>query len=97
MGTLSKMRTISPYVLVVIAVLFIIFMVVSDIDLPTISSQGQNLATAKLGEVNGEKIMYAEFERRVKEQAEAARAQNPNQEDFDLFVNRSGTKWWTKF
>ncbi|TAE27171.1 MAG: hypothetical protein EAZ92_09755 [Candidatus Kapaibacterium sp.] len=83
MGTLSKMRTISPYVLVVIAVLFILFMVISDIDLPTITSQGQNLATAKLGEVNGEKIMYAEFERRVKEQAEVARQQNPNQEDFD--------------
>lgn len=83
MGTLSKMRTISPYVLVVIALLFIVFMVISDIDLPTITSQGQNLATAKLGEVNGEKIMYAEFERRVKEQADMARQQNPNQEDFD--------------
>jgi parvulin-like peptidyl-prolyl isomerase len=83
MGTLTKMRTISPYVLVVIALLFIVFMVISDIDLPTITSQGQNLATAKIGEVNGEKIMYAEFERRVKEQADMARQQNPNQEDFD--------------
>jgi peptidyl-prolyl cis-trans isomerase D len=83
MGTLSKMRTISPYVLVVIAVLFILFMVISDIDLPSITNQGQSLATSKIGEVNGEKIMYTEFERRVKEQVEAARAQNPNQEDFD--------------
>lgn len=83
MGTLSKMRTISPYVLVVIAVLFIAFMVISDIDLPTITSRGQNLATATIGEVNGEKIKYTDFERRVKEQADMARQQNPNQEDFD--------------
>ena len=83
MGTLSKMRTISPYVLVTVAVTFIVFMVVSDLDVPTITNSGQNLASAAIGKVNGEKIMYTEFERRVKEQVEAARAQSPNAEDFD--------------
>lgn len=83
MGTLSKMRTISPYVLVTVAVTFIVFMVVSDLDVPTITNSGQNLASAAVGKVNGEKIMYTEFERRVKEQVEAARAQSPNAEDFD--------------
>ncbi len=83
MGTLSKMRTISPYVLVTVAVMFIVFMVISDLDIPSITNRGQNLASAVVGNVNGEKIMYTEFERRVKEQAEAARAQSPNAEDFD--------------
>ncbi len=83
MGTLTKMRTISPYVLVGIAVLFIAFMVISDIDMPSIMSRGQNSATAALGKVNGEKILYADFEKRVREQADQARAQNPNSEDFD--------------
>lgn len=83
MGTLSKMRSISPYVLVTVAVMFIVFMVISDLDLPTITNRGQNLASAVVGTVNGEKIMYSEFERRVKDQVEAARAQSPNLEDFD--------------
>lgn len=83
MGTLTRMRTISPYVLIGILVIFIVFMVISDIDLQTITSSGQNLATAKIGEVNGESIMYTEFERRVKEQVDMARAQSPNMEDFD--------------
>lgn len=83
MGTLSKMRSISPYVLVTVAVLFIVFMVISDLDIPTITNRGQNLASAVVGTVNGEKIMYTEFERRVKDQVEAARAQQPNLEDFD--------------
>lgn len=83
MGALSKMRTISPYVLVTVAVTFIVFMVISDLDVPTITNSGQNLASAVVGNVNGEKIMYTEFERRVKEQSEAARAQSPNADDFD--------------
>ncbi len=83
MGTLSKMRSVSPYILVTVAVLFIVFMVISDLDIPTITNQGQSLASAVVGKVNGEKIMYTEFERRVKDQVEAARAQQPNVEDFD--------------
>ncbi|MCS6807870.1 MAG: peptidylprolyl isomerase [Bacteroidota bacterium] len=77
------MRNISPYVLIAVAVMFVAFMVISDLDLPTIANRGQNLATAVLGTVNGEKIMYVDFERRFKEQVEAARAQSPNVEDFD--------------
>jgi peptidyl-prolyl cis-trans isomerase D len=83
MGTLSKMRTISPYVLVTIAVLFIAFMVISDMDIPGLMSRGQNPATSAIGTVNGEKIMYADFEKRVRDQAEQMRQQNPNQEDLD--------------
>jgi parvulin-like peptidyl-prolyl isomerase len=77
------MRSVSPYILVTVAVLFIVFMVISDLDIPTITNQGQSLASAVVGKVNGEKIMYTEFERRVKDQVEAARAQQPNVEDFD--------------
>jgi peptidylprolyl isomerase/peptidyl-prolyl cis-trans isomerase D len=83
MGTLSKMRTISPYVLVTIAVMFIAFMVISDMDMPSIMNRGDNAATAVIGKVNGEKILYAEFEKRVREQAENARAQNPTAEELD--------------
>lgn len=84
MGTLTRMRTISPYVLVAIAVLFIAFMVISDMDVPTLLSRSSgNPATAAIGEINGEKVMYADFEKRVKDQVETMRQQNPNAEDLD--------------
>lgn len=83
MGTLSKMRSISPYVLVTVAIFFIVFMIISNDSIDVLTKRGQNLATSAVGTVNGEKIMYTEFERRVKEQAEAARAQSPNADDFD--------------
>jgi parvulin-like peptidyl-prolyl isomerase len=88
MGTLSKMRTVSPYILVTIAVLFIAFMVISDMDVPTLMSRGTNPATAVVGSVNGEKIMYAEFERRVRDQVEVLRnqqkSQNQNDQEQDI-------------
>lgn len=83
MGTLTKMRTISPYVLVTIALFFIAFMVISDMDMPTLMSQGQNTATAAVGTVNGEKILYTDFEKRVREQVDNMRTQNPQNEDID--------------
>ncbi len=58
-------------------------MIISNDSIDVLTKRGQNLATSAVGTVNGEKIMYTEFERRVKEQAEAARAQSPNADDFD--------------
>lgn len=83
MGTLSRMRTISPYVLVAVAVVFIAYMVISSDNIDVLTNRRQSTATSAVGSVNGENIMYAEFERRVKDQVEAARAQSPNAEDFD--------------
>jgi parvulin-like peptidyl-prolyl isomerase len=75
MGTLSNIRKVSPYLLGVFAVIFIGFMVLSDTDVSTLVKQGQTLQNAVVGKVNGEKILYKDYEDKVRAQIEQERAQ----------------------
>ncbi|HOV91495.1 MAG TPA: peptidylprolyl isomerase [Candidatus Kapabacteria bacterium] len=82
MGTLSNIRKISPYALGLFAIIFIGYMVLSDADISTLIRSGESLQNAVVGKVNGEKILYTDYEDRVRAQIEQQRAQmqDPNQE-----------------
>lgn len=74
MGTMEKIRQTSPIILAIVAVLFIGFMVVADMDPSTLMSHSDQ-STMAVGTVNGEKILYNEFEKRVQEAVENQRNQ----------------------
>jgi len=68
MGIISRMRDISPYMLVIFVVSFIAFMVASDSNIGTILNSSSTGSV--VGTINGEEVSYQEFELRVKEQAD---------------------------
>lgn len=82
MGTMEKIRQTSPFILAVIAVLFIGFMVISDMDLGSVMSRSDQ-ATMAIGRVNGEEIRYADFEKRVQDAIENQRQQAGPDADID--------------
>lgn len=75
MGIFERIRTMSPYFLAAFAVTFILFMVISDMDAPSLMNQGGNPENQPIAEVNGENITYFEFEQLVRQQLERQRAQ----------------------
>ncbi len=75
MGVFERIRTMSPYFLAAFAVMFILFMVISDMDPTTLMNQGNSPQTAAIAEVNGDEIAYLEFEGLVREQLERQKAQ----------------------
>ena len=75
MGVFERIRTMSPYFLAAFAVMFILFMVISDMDPTTLMNQGNNPQTAAIAKVNGEDLAYMEFEALVAQQLERQRAQ----------------------
>ncbi|MEN6294697.1 MAG: peptidylprolyl isomerase [Chloroherpetonaceae bacterium] len=90
MGTLTNIRKVSPYALGLFAIIFIGFMVLSDADISTLIRQGESLENAMVGKVNGEKILYKDYEERVRAQVEQqkAQSQNPEQEIDETFVRQ---------
>ena len=87
MGIISRMRDISPYVLVIFVVSFIAFMVASDANIGTILNSSSN--SSVVGTINGEEISYQEFELRVKEQADMQRQQNPQAEVDENIIRQA--------
>ena len=87
MGIISRMRDISPYVLVIFVVSFIAFMVASDANIGTILNSSSNGSV--VGTINGEEISYQEFELRVKEQADMQRQQNPQAEVDENIIRQA--------
>lgn len=75
MGIFERIRTMSPYFLAAFAVMFILFMVIADMDPTTLMNQGGNPENQPIAEVNGENITYFEFEQLVRQQLERQRAQ----------------------
>jgi len=73
MGTFERIRRVSPYALGVFVVVFVGFMVISDIDFGSIMTK--NPAVAPIGIINGEEILYKEFEERVRQLVEQQRMQ----------------------
>lgn len=93
MGTLTNFRKISPYALAIFVIVFVGFMVLSDADISTLIRQGQTLQNAEVGTVNGEKILYKDYEERLQKQIEQERAQSQNP-DADLdYVRLHQTIW----
>ena len=88
MGAISKIRQLSPYALGVIAVLFIAFMVIQDSSCQSIQQQAQNPENVAIANVNGEMISLADYERRVAQAVESARAQGQQQQVNDAQVRQ---------
>lgn len=79
MGTITKIRQISPYVFVVFAVLFVTFMVLSDNISNLAGSGGESPSTAAICKINGEKVYYKDYEERVKTRIEQMRNDPQNE------------------
>ncbi|MFM7340552.1 MAG: SurA N-terminal domain-containing protein, partial [Bacteroidota bacterium] len=88
MGIISRMRDISPYMLVIFVVSFIAFMVASDSNLGTLLNSSSSTGNV-VGTINGEEISYQEFEQRVKEQSDMQRQQNPQAEVDDNIIRQA--------
>ena len=79
MGTMERMRQTSPYFLAAFAIIFVGFMVASDADISNLLRKGENPQTSSIAKVNGEKILYRDFEAKVREQIEQQRKQMQQQ------------------
>lgn len=84
MGTFERIRQISPYAFGIFAVLLIAFFTVGD---PTVTDgliSSNNPQSAEIGSVNGESILYVDFERKVSQAVENQKMQlqqqNPGQQ-----------------
>lgn len=95
MGTFERIRKISPYALITFAVVFVAFMVASDADISNIVRQGQDIRTAEIARIAGEKILYKDFEERVREHIEQQRNQNPEQ-PLDIDETQVRKTLWTE-
>ena len=82
MGTFERIRQISPYAFGVFAVLLIAFFTIGD---PTVTDgllSGNSPQNAEIGSVNGDPLLFAEFDERVSLAIENQKSQmqDPNQE-----------------
>ncbi|MFA6572229.1 MAG: SurA N-terminal domain-containing protein, partial [Bacteroidota bacterium] len=95
MGTMEKMRKTSPYFLAAFAILFVGFMVLSDADISNLVRSGTNYQTAAVAEVEGESILYKDYEAKVKElfDQQQKEQKDPNQPVDDNAVRN---QVWTQ-
>lgn len=93
MGTLTNFRKISPYALAIFVIVFVGFMVLSDADINTLMRQGQTLQNAEVGIVNGEKILYKDYDERLQKQIEQERSQSQNADAELDYVRLHQTIW----
>ena len=82
MGTIERIRQISPYAFIIFAIIFVAFMVLSDNITSLSTSGGESIQTASIAEINGDKIYYKDYEEKVRIRIEQMRnnPQNQNQE-----------------
>lgn len=80
MKVISRMREVSPILLAIFGVTFIVFMVISDIDMQSLFQSGSSAGNDNVGTVNGEKISTVVFNARVQEAVEMQRASAASQE-----------------
>jgi len=93
MGTITKIRQISPYVFIVFAVLFVVFMMLSD-NISQLATGGrESIQTAAICKINGEKIYYKDFEERVKIRLEQMR-KDPQNEGREIDEQQVRTQVW---
>ena len=93
MGTITKIRQISPYVFIVFAVLFVVFMMLSDNISQLAGGGGENMQTAAVCKINGEKIYYQDFEERIKNRMDQMR-QDPQNEGRDIDEQQVRNQVW---
>ncbi|MCX7879705.1 MAG: peptidylprolyl isomerase [Ignavibacteria bacterium] len=94
MGTFERIRKISPIAIGIFVVIFVGFMVATDADIGGILQQGMDYKTAELAKINGDKLLYREYEEKIREQLELQRKQNPEGNPIDELQIRKST--WTE-
>ncbi len=84
MGTLQQIRRVSPYVFGIFAVLLVAFFTIGD---PTVIEGLRGVAGSPtsqvLGEINGDEILYVDYETRVREEIENMKRQQQGKEVVD--------------
>jgi peptidyl-prolyl cis-trans isomerase D len=96
MGTFERLRQLSPLLMGLFVIFFILFMVLADMDIGSLMGGGQDPQTAIIAEVNGEKIKYVEFEGRVRQAVEQQRVtlRNQGREGEDIDEDDIRAKIW---
>lgn len=80
MGMMERMRSLSPILIGSVIVTFLVLMVLGDVDLPQIFNVGGVVRpTTVVGVIEGEEILYKDFEERVRSTAEQQRKQMQQQ------------------
>ncbi len=82
MGTLERIRQTSPYALALFAIIFIGFMVASDADFSTLMHRGKNYKTDPVAIINGENVLYSEFNAKVQKRIEQQQSSAKDNPDF---------------
>ncbi|MFH1052570.1 MAG: peptidylprolyl isomerase [bacterium] len=77
---MERIRKTSPYALALFAVIFIGFMVISDADFSSMMSKGKNMQTAVIVTINGDDILYKDFNALVQERIEQMRTNSQDEE-----------------
>lgn len=86
MGLITKIRSLSPYFLAVVATLFIAFMVIQDSSCDQLGQKPRLASEIVVAEINGEEIFLAEYEEKVREATEIRRQQDPKGEVDDASI-----------
>ncbi|MBL7999670.1 MAG: peptidylprolyl isomerase [Candidatus Kapabacteria bacterium] len=97
---LQKMRSLSPFIIATVIITFIVLMVVGDMDIANTLNMTSRLSpTSVIGEINGDEILYNEFEQRVKDLREQQVASNKQQgrEDQEVDENQIQQQAWDSF
>ncbi len=95
MGTIERIRQISPYAFIAFAVIFVLFMVLSDNISSLTSSGGESIQTAVIAEVNGDKIYYKDYEERVRQRIDQMR-NNPQTKEQEIDEASIRTQIWNE-
>jgi len=95
MGTMERIRKTSPYALALFAIIFIGFMVISDADISNLMTRGKNLQTAVIATINGEDILYKDYNALVQERIEQMRA-NSQDESKQIDERQVRTDVWNE-
>jgi parvulin-like peptidyl-prolyl isomerase len=99
MGMMERMRSLSPLLIGSVIVTFLILMVLGDVDLPQVFNFGGAVRpTTVVGVVEGEKILYKDFEERVRKAAEQQRKQMQEQGiDQEVDENLVREQVWNQY
>lgn len=90
MGTFEHIRRISPYLFGLFAVMLVLFFTIGDQTVVDgLTGSRNNPQTAPIAVVNGEKILYKDFEQEVRRRVEQERA---NQKDTDAEIDEVGIR-----
>ncbi len=96
---MERMRSLSPWLIGGVIVTFLLLMVLGDVNLPEIFNFGGTVRpTTVVGVVEGEKILYKDFEERVRQTAEQQRKQMQQQGiEQDIDENLIREQVWNQY